>query len=350
MISGQTISRRMAFAVLALCIVTAGLARAEDKGTIYYLIPTLLDEGQIEAQKAIEKVLPSIGYNVVSLDARNRTDLQLSQLDDVIQRKPKAIILNAVDLDAVVPAIEKARGAGIPVVVFDRQVTGTPVDLSSVAGTVEIGRIAADEAARLLKTRYGSIKGDVLQILGDPGDKYTLDIQKGFEEAMKQYPDVKITSEAAAQWDADKAREIADDKLLANPKIDLIFVHAAHLAVPVVAVLQSKGKKPGDVMLISSNGAPAGLKLIREGWEQVEVEKPTYAQVYGLAMLLDKVIAKEPLQPGDYNVLNLPAKLTLEKWGPSLTIPGAAITAGNVNDSRFWGNLSPPAVPVEVVK
>ena len=106
----------------------------------------------------------------------------------MINLKPKAIILAAVDFDAIKPGIEKARAAGIPVMIFDRQITSTPTDLTSVAGTVEIGHIAADEITRLLTEKNGSAKGKVLQILGDPGDPYTLDIQKGFEEKMDDKP------------------------------------------------------------------------------------------------------------------------------------------------------------------
>ena len=47
------------------------------------MIPTLLDEFQTESQKAIEGVFGDMGYEVVSLDAQNRADLQLNQLEDV---------------------------------------------------------------------------------------------------------------------------------------------------------------------------------------------------------------------------------------------------------------------------
>ncbi|TJW19564.1 MAG: sugar ABC transporter substrate-binding protein, partial [Mesorhizobium sp.] len=70
--------------------------------------------------------------------------------------------------------IEAARAAGIPVVEFDRQITSTPSDFTSVAGTVEIGQIAADQAEKLLKAKHGAVKGKILQVLGDPGDPYTL--------------------------------------------------------------------------------------------------------------------------------------------------------------------------------
>ena len=75
----------------------------------------------------------------------------------------------------------------------------------------------------------------MLQILGDPGDNYTLDIQKGFEEVMgEEAPDVEIISKAAMLWEPTNAGKVFEDQLLVNPDIDLVFAHAAHLTVPIV--------------------------------------------------------------------------------------------------------------------
>ena len=344
--------RRGAVAVLTVALAAAagfGSAFAQTKGTIYYLVPTLLDEFQTGSIDAITKFMGDVGYEVTSLDAQNRSDLQLNQVDDVLNLGPAAVILAAVDFDAIKPGIEKLRAAGIPVMIFDRQITSTPSDLTSVAGTVEIGHIAGDEAVRLLTEKYGSPKGKVLQILGDPGDPYTLDIQKGFEEKMAAHPDVTIVTQAALQWAPDAAGSIAQDQLLTNPDIDLIFSHAAHLSVAVAAILEAQGKKPGEIMMMSSNGAPVGLDLIRKGWLNVEVEQPMYAQAAALAMFADKVVNKQEIAPGSYEVTGLPSELTIESWGPNIKIPGAAITKANVDEKRFWGNLQPPTDPVQVV-
>jgi ribose transport system substrate-binding protein len=348
------LARRSALVLAAGAValaIAAQPAGAQEKETIYYMIPTLLDEFQTESQKTIEQVFGELGYEVVSLDAQNRSDTQLNQMEDVIALKPDAIIMNAVDFDAIVPAVEKARAAGIKVLNYDRQIRTTPFELTSVAGTVEIGRIAGEEAVRLLTERHGAPKGIVLQVLGDPGDNYTLDIQKGFEEVMaEKAPEVELITNAAMQWEASNAADIVEDQMLVNPDIDLIFCHAAHLTVPVISILEANGKQPGDVMMMASNGAPVGLDNIRSGWQQVEVEQPLYAQVYGLAMFADKVIAGDELEPGTYDVLGLESELTVEDWGPNLKIPGAAITKENVDEARFWGNLSPPKEPVAVVE
>ncbi len=340
----------IAAGAVAALTMSAGSALAESKGKIYYMVPTLLDEFQTESVHALEKFMKDVGYELVTLNADSKTDVQQSQMNDTIILKPKAIILAANDFEALKPSVEKARAAGIPVMIFDRQITSTMSDLTSVAGTVEIGYIAATEIQRLLKEKKGAVKGKVLQVLGDPGDSYTLDIQKGFEEKMKAFPDVTIISKPAMAWEASNAGTIVADQMLANPDIDLIFVHAAHLAVAAVASLEAKGKKPGDVMLVSSNGAPVGLDLIRKGWENVEVEQPLYAQAAALAMFADKVVNKQEIKPGKYSVLGLDSELAIEKWGPNIKIPGAAITKANIDQPKFWGNMKAPTDAVKSVE
>ena len=264
--------------VLAVAIALLTPAFAQSKGKVYYLVPTLLDEFQTGSVSALEMFLKQVGYEMQTLNADNKTDVQQSQMNDVIALKPAAIILAAVDFNALKPSIEAARAAGIPVVEFDRQITSTPSDFTSVAGT------------------------------------------------------------------------IVNDQLLANPDIDLIFNHAAHLSVAAAASLEAAGKKPGDILMMSSNGAPVGLDLIRKGWMQVEVEQPLYAQAAAVEMFMDKVVNKEEIKPGEYDVLGLKSTLTIEPWGPNIKIPGAAITMENIDNPAFWGNLKPPTDTVTSVE
>lgn len=339
-----------AFGAAALAVTALTPAFAQTKGAVYYLVPTLLDEFQTGSVSALEMFLKQVGYEMKTLNADNKTDLQQSQVNDVIALKPSAVILAAVDFNALKPSIEAVRAAGIPIVQFDRQITSTPSDLTSVAGTVEIGYVAAAEAERLLKEKHGSVKGKILQVLGDPGDPYTLDIQKGFEEKIKAFPEVTIISHPAMQWEASNAGTIVADQLVANPDIDLIFNHAAHLSVAAVASLEAAGKKPGDIMMMSSNGAPVGLDLIRKGWLNVEVEQPLYAQAAAVGMFMDKIVNKQEIKPGEYDVIGLKGILTTEAWGPNIRLPGAAITKENVDNPAFWGNMKPPSDTIKPVE
>ena len=114
------------FLVLGAAVVALGAwppAAAQEKGTIYYMIPTLLDEFQTESQKAIEGVFGDMGYEVVSLDAQNRADLQLNQAIHIrelqlpegvtVKNDPEAIVaqvsLKVIEEIAPVPASESSE-------------------------------------------------------------------------------------------------------------------------------------------------------------------------------------------------------------------------------------------------
>ena len=155
-----------AFGVLALALAMLTPAFAQSKGTVYYLVPTLLDEFQTGSVSALETFLKQVGYEVKTLNADNKTDAQQSQMNDVIALKPAAIILAAVDFNALKPSIEAATAAGIPVVEFDRQITSTPVGLHfgrrygrDRPDRRRAGREAADRQARVAQG----------QDLADPG-------------------------------------------------------------------------------------------------------------------------------------------------------------------------------------
>ncbi len=97
-----------AFGVLALALAMLTPAFAQSKGVVYYLVPTLLDEFQTGSVSALEMFLKQVGYEMKTLNADNKTDAQQSQMNDVITLKPAAIILAAVDFNALKPSIEAA--------------------------------------------------------------------------------------------------------------------------------------------------------------------------------------------------------------------------------------------------
>ena len=335
--------------MLIVATTTPSLAQG-DKGTVYYLAPNLFDEFQTNTKDILEKLFKQLGYKVVTVEAQEKADVQLNQLDNAISLKPKAIILAAVNFDTIAPSIKQARAKGIPVMVFDRLVKNAELDFTSLAGTIEIGRMAGTEIVKMLKAKNGSAKGKVLSVMGDPGDAYTVDIEAGFQQIMKDNPGIKVVTKPAMNWEPDNAAKVVEDQLLVNKDIDVIFMHADHLAPPVVAVLKAKGYQKGQMKLLVSAGMPIGLQLLREGWMDVVVEQPLWGQAYGLAMFAEKVMRGEKLKAGKYDIIGLPSELTIEKWGPNLKVPGHVITKANVDDPANWGNLKPPSDPVKSVQ
>jgi ribose transport system substrate-binding protein len=315
--------------------------------TVYYLIPTLVDEWQTESQKVIQHLFSALGYDVVSINANDDPALQNRQLAEVQALKPDIIIINALDADVIDrEAIAKARRARTRVLVYDRLIPGVRADFTSITDAVETGKRAAQSAVDLLTKQgvQGDVSGKILQILGDPADNWSRDVQVGFEKGIrKSLPSIDILSLPAMKWDPDNARLSAYEQLKDNNDLKLIFAHAAELSVAVVQALKENKKKKGDILLMSGNGAPAGLKNIEDGWQQAEIDEPVYAQVYAMALFLDDVMNGRPLAARSCSVLNVRGALVLDPTvGPIFKLSSELINASNVQDPKFWGNLIPP--------
>jgi len=343
--------------IVAIIILVPTLCFMNRPRVVYYMIPTLIDEWQTESQKAIEQFFREKKYTVISIDARNDQELQNLQLGLAIDLWPAAIILYAVDAEKIdTELIKAAKNRGIKFLNYDRAIPGVEVDFTSITDARGTGEKAAEAAVELLRNKYIMIDRfrevvvsvDLLQIMGDPGDSWSGEVQNGFVQTMKEKArTVNIISRPAMKWDPENARKIAMAAIKDNPEIDLVYTHAADLMVPIIDVLKTKRKKPGDVILISSNGAPAGLKNIKDPphWQQVEIEQPVYAQAYGLLLYIEDKLHP----PCDlFEALGVSGVLKRdERGGLVLKLSGqkielADLTRPDGTADRYWGNLVPP--------
>lgn len=337
--------------IAAMMGVTAAARPINAANNIYYLLPSYFDEWQTASQKIIEAVFAQRGYKVISLDANNNQGTQNRQLRDVIDLLPPAIIVSAVNISRVDrDAIARAMKVGIHVMTYDVALPGIKVDFNSLTDASDIGNQAGQNAIRLLREAKKP-GGKILEVLGDPRDPWSFDVQTAFETQLFSYaPSFKIVSRAVANWDEEKAYKIVASQLDENQDIDLIYALSGDLAKSAIDVLRRKDKvsdrnkerHPGDIIIISSNGAPAGLKNIREGWQQLEIEQPIYAQAYGLGLFLDgEMKCPAGKRKCDCKILGVDGSLNLDhENGPTLKLRGRVVS--KVDDPSYWGNLILP--------
>lgn len=314
--------------ILIFLILVTTMVMADKKGLVYYLCPNQFDEMQTAAAAMVKDSLEDAGYTCKVMTAGNEdVNLQMNQIENAITQNPVAIIVAAVDGTAICAGVSSAHDAGIPVIAYDRTISKCAVEFTSIAGCKTMGVMAAQETIKLLKEKYGEVKGTVLDIMGDPGDSYTTMIEEGFRETMKEYPNVEIQTKIAYGWEAVTAANIADDYLLVHPDTDLIFAHADHLAAAIVSILQTKEYAKGDIFLIGTAGMPMGLQLIREGWMNATIEYSPKALAEGITMFLDDILNKNEIKLGSYEVMGIPAELTEQTYGLELKIAGSVIDA-----------------------
>ncbi len=182
---------------------------------------------------------------------------QMSEIDDIIVKKPDAIVMVPVDYKAMVPGIDKINAAGIPVVnVTDKSAGGKFV---SFVGANDHD-IALSTGRELLKAMGG--KGSVIIIEGVRGTLTSADRVRGFKDALKEFPDVKLVDSQPGNYQRLQANQVMENLLQANPEVGGVMAANDAMAAGVVDALADANSK---ALVVGINGTKEAVDAIKAG-------------------------------------------------------------------------------------
>lgn len=306
----------------------------------------LKDLGQQAIEKTFERAATAAGFKTVVTDANGSAAKQLTDVEDLISAGVKAVVINPVDSAAVVPAIERANAEKVPVFTVDRAPTGGKVALTVRADNKELGRLAGEEMVRLLKGKFGSPKGTVLEVTGDLATTNALDREAGFDKVIKQYSGIRLTVKEAKGWDPAKGADIVRT-IVSTASVDGVYFHSEYTGAGIIPALdqlsQTPVGNPKHIFVVGIDGTPDGLKWIREGKLDATVSQPLsdFGSVvikYGVIPIL----GGKTLHSGSVTqsgAIWSPASLNASAQpGPVILLAPTLVAKPNVNDQRLWGN------------
>ena len=207
-----------------------------------------------------------VTVNIYDAGGYGNLNKQITQLEDVIQRKVSAIVLVPASSTGTVPAVEKAIAAGIPVI-NDGIATASPKVTGFVGeDSYVMGELQALHIADKLKG-----EGKVVMLLGPAGLDLTNFRKDGFKDYLSRFPKMKIVAEKYMDTTAAEALKAMEDFLQANPDIKGVYTFNGPLVVGAVQALRARGAKPGDVIVTSLDLEEEADRLIRQGWLSMTV-------------------------------------------------------------------------------
>ena len=221
------------------------------------------DEAAIKAQ------LEKLGAKYISADAGGSPEKQLADVDGLMAKGAKALIVLAMDKDAILPAVNKAIRQKIPVVAYDRLIE-VPGIFYITFDNVEVGRMQAREVFKLVP------KGNYVFIKGSPTDPNANFLRAGAQEivdgAVKK-GDIKIVGDEYTDgWKPDVAQKHMEQILTKNAnKVDAVVAANDGTAGGVVAALTAKGLR--GIPVSGQDADHAALNRIALGTQTVSVWK-----------------------------------------------------------------------------
>ena len=220
-------------------------------------------------EAAIKAELAKHGATYVSADAGGSPEKQLADVDGLIAKGAKALIVLAMDKDAIVPALAKAKQRGIPVIAYDRLIEQPGVYYITFDNK-EVGRMQA-RAVFSVKPR-----GNYVMIKGSPTDPNADFLREGQQEVLAgeiKSGAIKIVGEEYTEgWKPDVAQKNMEQILTRNGnKVDAVVASNDGTAGGVVAALSARGIS--GVPVSGQDGDQAALNRVALGTQTVSVWK-----------------------------------------------------------------------------
>jgi D-xylose transport system substrate-binding protein len=220
-------------------------------------------------EAAIKAELAKNGAKYISADAGGSPEKQLADIDSLISKGAKALIILAMDKDAILPAVNKANQQKIPVIAYDRLIEAPGVFYITF-DNVEVGRM---QARAILAAKP---KGNYVMIKGSPTDPNADFLRGGQQEVIAdavKKGDIKIVGEEYTEgWKPEVAQKNMEQIITkTSGKIDAVIASNDGMAGGVVAALSSKGMK--GVPVSGQDGDHAALNRVALGTQTVSVWK-----------------------------------------------------------------------------
>ena len=208
------------------------------------------------------------GMEVTVLNAEDKLEKQIADVEDLIQKKIDVLIINATH-DGAAAVLNKAADAGIPVITLQRGVPGAKVVSHIGTDNVVIGREGAEWVAKKLNG-----KGNVVVMEGIPGAASSEDRKKGSAEIWPKYPGIKIVAQQSGKYDRAVALSVMENILQAQPQIDAVFTFNDEMAMGVLAAV--KAAKRTGIAITGMDANKDAREAVAKGELAMTIALPPY--------------------------------------------------------------------------
>lgn len=229
-----------------------------------------------EADAAAAKA-KELGYDTLVISHDDDPAKQSQAFDTAISRGASAIILDNAGADVTVDAVKKAKAAGIPSFLIDREINATGVAVSQiVSNNYQGATLGAQEFAKLMEN-----KGEYIELLGKETDTNAGIRSKGYHSVLDQIAGLKMVAQQSANWDQAEALAKTQTLLQANPNVKGIIAGNDTMALGAYAA--AKAANRADIIVVGFDGSPDVAKSILADEIKATVLQPA-AQIAEMAV------------------------------------------------------------------
>lgn len=238
------------------------------KPRVALVLKTLNSPFFIEMHKGAVAAAAAYGIDLVVQAAEREVDAekQMQIVENLIQTGIKVLLITPSGSREIVAVLAKANAAGIPIVVIDDRIDAEVAAAAFVktvsyvgSDNVEGGRVAG----RALVELSGG-KARVALLEGIPGHETGDSRLRGFKEAIKDAPGIKVVTSQTANWERDQGFTVFQNMMQAHPEIDAVFAANDIMALGAIEAIAAAGRT-GRIRVIGFDAVDDARTAIEAG-------------------------------------------------------------------------------------
>ncbi len=205
--------------------------------------------------------------------AYDSDERQVQQIDSLVNAGIDLLIVAPNQVATISPAIDRAYDRGIPVIVFERKTNSQKYTAFMSADNYEMGRVMGTYIAQQM---HG--QGHVMEVMGLKGSSPAIERHKGFTDAMKSYPGVKIIATLQGDWTDESAYRAVKDCQEDLSHVDYVFGQNDRMAMGARKALLETHRSPGARYcgIDGLSGEGGGIQLVRDSVLDASYIYPTH--------------------------------------------------------------------------
>lgn len=224
-------------------------------GKVGFSVSTLNNPFFVTLTDGAKEEAKTLGIDLTVVDAGDDSAKQTSDIEDLISKGIKVLIVNPVDSDAVAPAVQEAIDKGIKVVSVDRAVNGATVDCAIASDNVD----GAKQVTEYLVSKVG--KGvEVAEITGTTGASAAIDRSKGFHEIADT--ELKVVASQTGNFNRAEGMSVMENLIQSNPNLKAVFAANDEMALGAIEAITASGK---DIKVVGFDATDDGQKAVKDG-------------------------------------------------------------------------------------
>jgi ribose transport system substrate-binding protein len=212
---------------------------------------TLRDGAQAAADEA--------GYKLIVSDAQDDPSTQLGDIEDLLQQDIDVLLVNPVDSDAIVSAIELANEKGVPVITVDRSANGGEVVTHIASDNVAGGEMAGT----FIVEKLGDA-GNIVELEGIPGASATRERGEGFHNIVDNAEGLEVVANQTANFDRTEGLTVMENIIQSTKDIHAVFAHNDEMALGALEALEAKGLLE-NVVVVGFDATDDAVAAVEEG-------------------------------------------------------------------------------------